>query len=51
MTKYVGTLICNFTVPKKLEKGTKEYNDFVKVITNKEPLNDEEENAPVAQPG
>lgn len=49
MTVYIGSLICNFTIPKFPEKGTKEYDDFLKKITSRDTI--EEENAPVAQPG
>lgn len=49
MTKYIGSIICEIR-PKFPEKGTKEYDDYLKTITSRDIL-EEDEDAPVAQPG
>lgn len=41
MVKYIGMIVCNI-YPKFPEKDTKEYDNFLKAITSKEPLKEEE---------
>lgn len=41
MIVYINSLICSFTIPKVPEKGTKEYDDFLKKITSRDTIDED----------
>ena len=41
MSVYIGSLICNFAIPKVPKKDTKEYDDFLKKITSRDTIEEE----------